>query len=162
MRVALMLAVAMLSSMLRAQTPDDAAIRRVIQDEVTAWNHGDADAYSQHVVEDVTFTNLAGMFFTGRQAFHDRHDQILKTVYRGSKKQEDIVAIKFLRPDVAVVDILQTITGYQKLLPGTTADSKGRLRSRLLQVMVKNGGEWRVAAYHNVDVKPGTPVPEPQ
>jgi uncharacterized protein (TIGR02246 family) len=83
-------------------------------------------------------------------------------VYRGSKKQEDIVAIKFLRPDVALVDILQTITGYQKLLPGTTADSKGRLRSRLLQVMVKNGGEWRVAAYHNVDVKPGTPVPEPQ
>jgi len=164
MKIALLVVTAaMFTLTLHAQTAtDEAAIRQIIQDEVAAWNKGDADVYSQHVVDDITFTNLSGTYFTGRQAFHDRHDKILKTVYRGSKKQEDIVAMKFLRPDVALVDILQTITGYQTLLPGTTADAKGRLRSRLLQVMVKNGGEWKVAAYHNVDVKPGTTVPEPQ
>lgn len=37
-----------------------------------------------------------------------------------------------------------------------------RLRTRLLQVVVKQGEEWKVVAYHNVDVKPGTPVPEPR
>jgi uncharacterized protein (TIGR02246 family) len=101
------------------------------------------------------------MFFTGHDAFRDRHDQIFKTVYRGSVKHEDIVSIKFVRPDVAIVETLQTITGFQKLLPGTSADAKGRLRTRLLQVLVKDGGEWKIAAYHNVDVKSGTPVPEP-
>jgi hypothetical protein len=60
------------------------------------------------------------------------------------------------------VDPLQTITGFQKLLPGASADTKGRLRKRLLQVLVKDGGEWKIAAYHNVDVKAGVSVPEPQ
>jgi hypothetical protein len=36
------------------------------------------------------------------------------------------------------------------------------LRTRLLQVLVKDGGEWKIAAYHNVDVKSGVEVPEPQ
>jgi uncharacterized protein (TIGR02246 family) len=108
------------------------------------------------------FTNLLWMFFTGRDAFRELHDQILKNAYRGSIKHEDIVSIKFVRPDVAIVETLQSITGYQKLLPGTSVDAKGRLRTRLLQVLVKNEGEWRIAAYHNVDVKSGVFVPEPQ
>jgi len=33
---------------------------------------------------------------------------------------------------------------FQKLLPGTGADTKGRLRTRLLQVLVKDGGEWKL------------------
>ena len=142
--------------------PDEAAVRKVIQDQGTAWNKGDAEAYAKLFAKDGTFTNLLGMFFTGRDAFRERHDQIFKNAYRGSIKHEDIVSIKFIRPDVAIVETLQTITGYQKLLPGTSADSKGRLRTRLLQVLVKDDGEWRIAAYHNVDVKSGVSVPEPQ
>jgi hypothetical protein len=48
------------------------------------------------------------------------------------------------------------------LAQGTSADAAGRLRTRLLQVVVKQGEEWKVVAYHNVDVKPGIPVPEPR
>ena len=123
---------------------------------------GDAEAHARYFATDGTFTNLLGMFFTGHEAFLERHDQIFKTVYRGSTKHEDIVSLKFVRPDVAIVETLETITGYQKLLPGTNGDAMGRLRTRLLQVLVKNGGEWEIASYHNVDVKPGTIVPEPQ
>ena len=36
------------------------------------------------------------------------------------------------------------------------------LRTRLLQVLVKDGGEWKIAAYHNVDVKSGVEGPESQ
>jgi hypothetical protein len=36
------------------------------------------------------------------------------------------------------------------------------LRTRLLQVLAKDGSEWKIAAYHNVDVKSGVEVPEPQ
>jgi hypothetical protein len=45
--------------------------------------------------------------------------------------------------------------------PGTATDSKGRLRTRLMQVVARRDGEWKVVAYHNVDVKPGIPVAEP-
>ena len=101
-----------------------------------------------------------GMYFRGQKAFRDRHAQIFQGAYRGSTKREDVVAIRFVRPDVAVVDTLETVTGYRELLPGTTADAKGRLRTRLLQVMVKDGGKWRIAGYHNGDVKAGVAVPE--
>jgi hypothetical protein len=41
-------------------------------------------------------------------------------------------------------------------------DAKGRLRTRLLQVLAKDNGVWKIVAYHNVDVKPGIAVPEPR
>ncbi len=163
MKVAALAVVVFFAAMLGGQSgPDETAIRKVVQDEVTAWNNGDAEGYSRHFAADGTFTNLLGMYFTGQGAFRERHDQIFKGAYRGSMKHEDIVSIKFVRPDVAIVETLQTVTGFQKLLPGTTADAKGRLRTRLLQVMVRDGGEWKIAASHNIDVKAGVPVPEPQ
>lgn len=82
-----------------------------------------------------------GMYVRGQKAFRDRHAQIFQGAYHGSTKREDVVAIRFVRPDVALVDTLQTVTGYRELLPGTAADAKGRLRTRLLQVMVKDGGK---------------------
>jgi hypothetical protein len=47
-------------------------------------------------------------------------------------------------------------------MKGTNLDEKGRLRVRLLQVMTKMGDEWMIVAYHNVDIKPGIPAPEPR
>jgi hypothetical protein len=60
------------------------------------------------------------------------------------------------------VEVLTSVTGIQKLSPGTNTDDKGRLRTRLLQVIVKDGGEWKIVAYHNVDVKSDIPVPNPE
>lgn len=163
MKTALIFTLMLLSTMFLAQGgPDETAVRKIIQEQVAAWNKSDAEAYSRHFAADGTFTNILGMFFTGREAFRERHDQIFKGVFRGTTKQEDVVSIKFVRPDVAIAETLQTVAGVQKPFPGTTTDAKGRLRTRLLQVLVKDGGEWKIAVYHNVDVKPGVSVPEPQ
>ena len=35
------------------------------------------------------------------------------------------------------------------------------MRTSLLEVLVKDEGEWRIAAYHNVEVKP-LPAAQPQ
>jgi hypothetical protein len=59
--------------------------------EVTAWNKGDAQAYSQHFAADGTFTNVRGMFFTGHQAFLDRHEEIFKGMFRGTVLRQDVV-----------------------------------------------------------------------
>ena len=56
--------------------PDEEAIRRILDDEITTWKQGDTDGYSKHFATDGTFTNVMGMFFTGRQAFRDRHEFI--------------------------------------------------------------------------------------
>ncbi len=52
--------------------------------------------------------------------------------------------------------------GVFSIESATPPDAKGRLRTRLLQVMVKEAGDWKIPVYHNVDVKPGVTAPEPQ
>jgi uncharacterized protein (TIGR02246 family) len=143
-------------------SPDEAAVRNIVQEEITAWNSGDAAAYSRHFAADGTFTNIRGEFFIGREPFIQKHDNLFKGPFHGSSLKQDIVSLKFVRPDVAVVEVLTSVTGIPKLFPGTNTDDKGRLRTRLLQVVVKNGGEWKITAYHNTDVKSGVPVPDPQ
>lgn len=141
---------------------DDAAIRKIVQEEADAWTRGDAVAYSRYFAQDGVFTNIRGELFTGYEAFLKRHEELFKGPYHGTTLHHDIVSLRFLRPDVAVVNVLTAVSGIQKFGPGLTPDAKGRLRTRLLQVLVKENGEWKIIDYHNVDVKAGTPVPEPQ
>jgi uncharacterized protein (TIGR02246 family) len=165
MKIVLILATMLFATMLGAQSaPDEKAVRKVIQDEGAAWNKGDAQAYSRDFATDGTFTNILGMFFRGHKAFQDRHEEIFKGMFRGTVLQQEVVSLKFVRPDVAVVETLTWVSGFSQSgpPPGTHTDAKGRLCTRLLQVLVRDGGEWKIATYHNVDVKPGTPVSEPQ
>ncbi|MGH7624910.1 MAG: SgcJ/EcaC family oxidoreductase [Gemmatimonadaceae bacterium] len=153
----------LLGPRLRAQTAaDTAAIRGVVEDEITAWDQGDATAYSRHVAADATFTNIRGQFFTGQAAFLHQHAAIFESIFKHTTLQQDIVALRFLGPDVAVVEVLTAVTGVTQRRPGMTFDQHGRLRTRLLQVLARQAGEWKIVAYHNVDVKPGVPLPDPR
>jgi uncharacterized protein (TIGR02246 family) len=144
-----------------AATADETAIRKIVQDQVAAWNRGDATAYSSQFSADGTLTNIRGEFFTGYDAFLKQHEVIFGGLFRGTAVHQDIVSLNFIGPDVAVVETLTSVSGISKTALGTAPDSKGRLRTRLLQVVARQGGEWKIVAYHNVDVKPGVPVPEP-
>jgi uncharacterized protein (TIGR02246 family) len=159
------LAIGLLATQLGAQTAsEEPAIRSIVQDEIAAWNQGDAVAYSRPFAADGTFTNITGQFFTGYDAFLKQHEVIFEGRFKRTRLQQDIVSLKFVRPDVAVVEVLTSVAGVVagQLAQGTAGDAKGRLRTRLLQVVVKQGDEWKVVAYHNVDVKPGIPLPEPR
>jgi uncharacterized protein (TIGR02246 family) len=165
MKVLFGLAIGLLATQLGAQTAsDETAIRSIIQDEIAAWNQGDAVAYSRHFSADGTFTNITGQFFTGYEAFLKQHEVIFAGRFKQTRLQQDIVSLRFVRPDVAVVEVLTSVAGVvsAQLAQGTGADAKGRLRTRLLQVVMKQGEEWKVVAYHNVDVKPSIAVPEPR
>ena len=142
-------------------TVDETAIRKIVQDEVATWNRGDATGYSSQFANDGTFTNVRGQFFTGHEAFLKQHEVIFQGIFKNTTSQQDIVSLKFIRPDVAIVETLTSVSGMPETAPGTAADSKGRLRTRLLQVVARQGAEWKIVTYHNVDVKPGVPVPEP-
>jgi len=143
--------------------PDEGAIRKILDDEISTWNQGDTDGYSRHFAADGTFTNVMGMFFTGRQAFRDRYEIIFKGPFRGSILQLQVVSLRFLTPDVAVCETLTWVSGLKSGAPsGLHLDTKGRLRTRLLQVMAKRSGEWQIVVYHNVDIKPDVEAPEPK
>jgi uncharacterized protein (TIGR02246 family) len=142
---------------------DSLAIEGILQQETLAWNKGDAKAYSQSFAPEGTFTNIMGMFFVGQQEFEKRHEQIFKGPFSRTQMQQKLVSLQFLATDVAVVETLIWVSGFSAAGPpkGTQPDEKGRLRTRLLQVLVRQANNWRITTYHNVDIKPGVPVPEP-
>lgn len=143
-------------------TSDTTAIQNIIQEEIISWNKGDAETYSRHFAVDGTFTNILGMFFIGHKNFQEKHEQIFKTVFLGTELKQEIVSLKFVHPDVAIVEIIGWVSGFKNgPAKGTYLDDKGRLRVRLLQVMTKDGNDWKIVAYHNVDIKVGIPAPEP-
>ena len=97
------------------------------------------------------FTNVVGRFTVGREPFLAQHEHIFSTIYKASWMTQKIEHLAFVRSDVAIVETLTSVAGYQALPPGAAVHN-GTLYSRLEQVLVKNGGAWWVAAFHNVAV----------
>lgn len=143
------------------QKSDSLAIQMILQEEVSSWNSGDAQTYSRHFADNGTFTNIRGMFFTGHKQFLDRHVDIFKGMFAKTVLQQDVVSFRFLGPDIAIVETLTWITGFPKngSPKAIHIDAKGYLHTRLLQAFQKQAGEWKIVVYHNVDLKPDTPIP---
>ena len=153
---ALLLVVTMLSSHASAQsTADEAAIRDIIAEQAVAWTAGDAAGYTSRVAAEVSFTNLFGMVMYGKPAFDARHEEILATFFKGTTKKHAIRKIRFVTPDVAIVDIDNEVHGIKAMPAGVVIPPGGVLKSQLMQVFVRRGGLWWVEAYHNVDTKSG-------
>jgi uncharacterized protein (TIGR02246 family) len=107
------------------------------------------------------FTNLFGMVMYGAPAFERRHTEILSTFYKGTSKKHVIRRIRFVTPDVAIVDIDNEVHGVKSMPAGITVPKDGVVKTQLMEVFVRRGGQWWVEAYHNVDVKPSAQPSEP-
>ncbi len=138
-------------------TDDEAAIRAVVQSESDAWNRGDAEAFGAHYAEDGSFTNILGQQLYGRKAFIAQHAMIFSTIYKGSHNVLTTGKIKFVRPDVAVVDIDGVLSGATRLPSGMKAAEDGALHVKLQEVMTKEKGNWWIVSFHNVAVVPLPP-----
>ena len=132
---------------------DDTQIRTIVQEQVTAWNASDAIAFSKSFADSGSFTNIRGTVFYGHQAFEDRHREIFTGFFKGSKLTMAITRIRFVRPDVAIVDLATEVSNLSGAPPGVRPNAAGRIVTRLQQVFVKENGIWQVESYHNVDVK---------
>lgn len=131
----------------------DAAIRAIVADQVDAWNAGDGHAYARHVAVDVSFTNVFGMVMYGAAAFERRNAEILTTFYKGTTKHHVIRRIRFVAPDVAIVDIDNEVRGVKAMPGGIVVPPDGVVKTQLMEVFVRREGRWWIEAYHNVDVK---------
>jgi uncharacterized protein (TIGR02246 family) len=151
--VVLLCSLAWLGPALAHDADAEAVIREIVADQVLAWNAGDGIRYGKHVSPDVSFTNLFGMVMYGSRAFTDRHSEILSTFYRGTEKKHVIRRIRFVTPDVAIVDIDNEVHGVKAMPAGIVAPPDGILKTQLMEVFVRRADQWWIEAYHNVDLK---------
>jgi uncharacterized protein (TIGR02246 family) len=151
---AIIIASASLSPAVAADAPGEAAIRKIVADQALAWNAGDSKGYASRVADDVSFTNLFGMVMYGAAPFQKRHAEILAGFYKGTTKKHSVRRIRFITPDVAIVDIDNEVHGVKAMPPGIVVPADGVVKTQLMELFVRRDGGWWIEAYHNVDVKP--------
>jgi len=142
--------------LLMAQTgveADEYAIRAVMDRFMDAWNHHDAEAFAAVFSQDADFTNIRGMGATGRAKIEAFHAPVFATIFSKSHQEYTDIKTRFLRPDVAAVDVRWKMTGAM--------DPQGNLRDRdglLNFVMEKNAGRWEIVVLHNLDLSAPPPT----
>ena len=138
------------------------SVIQVLNEQARGWNEGNAELYANAFSKDGCFTNIFGMFFSGHANFLQKHDMILKNVFKNSTFEYKLVHLQFPVDDVAVVETLITVSGFNKSGSFNLihTDKDGRMFTRLVQVMVKKMNGWKIVSYHNVDIKEGVAIPE--
>jgi uncharacterized protein (TIGR02246 family) len=128
------------------------AIQEIVHQLKDGWNRHDAAVFAAPFAEDADFTNVFGVVAKGRARVESSHAVIFRTLFRDSRWTESNVNIRFLRPDVANVDIRWIVTGAY--------DPEGRpvpVRQGLMNLIVtEEHGRWAIAVFHNQDL----PAPE--
>ena len=163
MRLLFSIPILVLAGPLTAQSRSDtAAVRNIVKNEIETWNKGDATGYSRDFAVSGTFTNIRGQFFTGYPGYVRQHEVIFQGIFKQTTLKQEIVSLKFIRPDVAILETATTVNGAARGPLGVTRDANGRIRTRLMQVVAKENGVWKIMTYHNVDVKPQIPFTYPR
>jgi uncharacterized protein (TIGR02246 family) len=127
---------------LSGDVQDRSAIATVVSGLEHAWAAGNGQAWASYFAEDADFTVWFGLYLHGSDAIFDVHQEIFDSCYKSSKLRLDVRALRFLRPDVAVVQLNGRILG-----PGD--QSPEELQFVSAAVMTKEDGCWRVALFHN-------------
>lgn len=135
---------------------DEAAVKALAMAFDKAMNAKDADALSTVFHEDATFTNVVGMTAHGRKAIADFHRPLFEgdgtkgfPSFKNATFKAVETRVRFIRPDVASVDVVWTQTG--SVLAGK---DRGPRRGLMIWIATNERGKWGVAVMHNMDLLP--------
>lgn len=110
-----------------------------------AWNDGDATAYADLFTTDATYVVFDGTVVRGRAAIEEGHRALFAGPLRGFRMEPPTAAVpvRYLGADVAHV----LATGGTRP-PGQEHQPADRA-SVVSFVMVRDEGDWRIAAFQN-------------
>jgi len=90
---------------------DETAVRSLVLAFNKAFNTHDVKAFAATFAEDADFTNWRGMSAHGRAKIEEFHVPVLTVIYKNGTQKVTDTKIRFLKPDVAVVDVRSEVTG---------------------------------------------------
>ena len=131
-----------------AGAENEVAIRKVIGDFTAVWNKHDAKAFSMLFAKDADFTNVSGMSASGRTEIEKFHAPRFASAFKNSHLMATETRIRFVKSDVAAVDVEWEMTGATDREGQTIALRKGLLSF----VMVKENDKWLIVVMHNMNL----------
>ncbi len=134
---------------------DQAAVRNVPQAFAAAWAKHDGHQLAKTMSEDVDFVNVGGDWLRGRADFELYHTRLLSGRFRESMITPLEIAVRFLRPNLAVLHWSWRIQGdrNEDLTP-----RKPRF-GIFTMIVEKRNREWLVVVAQNSNWMAG-PNPE--
>ena len=140
-----------------ADEKDRAAIGQTVEQFETAWNKHDAHAFAMTFTEDADFTNVVGIHAQGRGNVEAFHAPIFAGRFKDTHQTGVVRSIRFLRADLAAVDVEWEMTGLKGPDGSALPDRKGLLN----WVMAKQGdGSWLIQIMHNTELTNTPAVPK--
>lgn len=134
------------------------AIRRLLDDQVAAWNAGDAEGWCRDFTEDSEFVNIIGARFENRTANLRRHAELFATIFKGSRLAVREMKIRMLGEFTAAADLVLDLTGFSKLPPGIRPSiGHDVLRTRMHYVLLHDDARWWIVFSQNTAVLPMPP-----
>jgi len=122
---------------------DEEQIRGLVATFINGWNSGDGKACARPFADNADFTAVTGQRVEGRELIGKAHDEILSTVFRGTRNSAVVNDIHFLRPDVASADVTFRIAPMPDK-PWLPAYSTAGL------IATKEHGRWEIAVFRNM------------
>jgi uncharacterized protein (TIGR02246 family) len=150
---AIVLSLAVISAA-QAQTKlDEEAVHNLPQAFSAAFNKHDGHQLAQIMADDIDFVTVGATWIHGKQDFEKYHTRLLNGRFRGIKVEVLQVAVRFLRPDIAIVRYSWTAAGAKN--PDGTA--RKRRYGMMTMVAERQSGSWLVVASQNDVSFPGLP-----
>jgi len=148
-RVLAVVALLVLTSPANGQgNTEEQAIRNVIAEFVQAINRGDIKAFGALFTEDADFVVITGKYLKGRDEIVRYHAELFAGSFKGSHLDVTSVAIRFVRPDVAVARVATK---------RTENEGKQMRASFPIFVLTKQAQKWLITAVQNT-LTSGPPV----
>jgi uncharacterized protein (TIGR02246 family) len=121
----------------------------------SALNAHDGHAFSEPWTDDADHVNIFGDVVVGRTAIAASSVFAFTTMMSEVVSEATVRDLRFLTPDVALLDIDQTLRG---MAPGPNGPLPwivdGALRTRVKIVAVSRDGRWLVASFQNTAIVP--------
>ena len=131
-----------------------AALKAILDDQASAWNRGDATAWSAAFSNDADFVNVLGHAFTGRTSICEQHARIFAGPYLGSKTAVSMRKLSQVSAEIVLLESVHEVTSFKALPPGITETTSGVLKTLMKYVVVERDGAWRIVAAQNTAVLP--------
>ena len=117
-------------------------VEPVIERLESAWNSADGAAYAAPFTPDADFVNIRGELHSGADNIGAGHQGIFNSIYKGSTVDYSVVKARELNDG----EILAHVSGKLHVPEGPLAGDHEAIGT---VVLVPEGGEHRIAAYHN-------------
>jgi uncharacterized protein (TIGR02246 family) len=124
---------------------DSAAVKQCVAAWEDAWNRHDAHATAMAYVEDGDFSSTTGVPSHGWKELEAHYNEIFTTFLKDAHRSDTVRSVRFLSPEIAVVDIDWQMSGARTRDGKDAPNRKGLLT---WVVTKQHDGQWMITIYH--------------